>query len=34
MLALWHLASSTPLGQFPQELQELLGETPYASLAT
>lgn len=32
MLALWHLASRTPLGQFPQELQELLGETPYASL--
>ena len=27
-----HLASRTPLGQFPQELQELLGETPYASL--
>src|SRR5262249_36066618 len=32
MLALWHLASGPPLGQFPQELQELLGETPYASL--
>lgn len=32
MLALWHLASGTPLGQYPQELQELLEETPLGEL--
>ena len=32
MLALWHLASGTPLGSYPQELQELLEETPFAEL--
>jgi predicted AAA+ superfamily ATPase len=32
MLALWHLASRTPLGKFPQELQEVLADTPYGSL--
>lgn len=32
MLALWHLASGTPAGAFPQELQELLAATPYAEL--
>jgi predicted AAA+ superfamily ATPase len=33
MLTLWHLASGTPAGKFPQELQELLADTPYAELS-
>jgi hypothetical protein len=32
MLTLWHLASGTPTGAYPQELQELLSGTPYAKL--
>ena len=32
MLTLWHLASATPAGAYPQELQELLADTPYAEL--
>ena len=32
MLALWHLASGTELGDYPQELQELLAETPFDDL--
>ena len=34
MLALWHLASGSQLGAYPQELQELLSETPYGDLGT
>jgi len=34
MLALWHLASGTPLGAYPQELQELLSGTRFDELAT
>jgi predicted AAA+ superfamily ATPase len=33
MLALWHLASGTPLGDYPQDVQELLSETPYGELS-
>jgi predicted AAA+ superfamily ATPase len=33
MLALWHLASGTQLGDYPQELQELLSDTPYRDLS-
>jgi len=33
MLALWHLASGTPLGEYPQELQELLSETGFEEIA-
>jgi predicted AAA+ superfamily ATPase len=29
MLALWHLAAGLPLGEFPQETQELLGASGY-----
>ncbi|MEI2713686.1 MAG: Swt1 family HEPN domain-containing protein [Nocardioides sp.] len=29
MLALWHVAAGLPLGDFPQETQELLGESGY-----
>lgn len=32
MLALWHLASGTALGDYPQDVQELLGDTPFAEL--
>ncbi len=32
MLALWHLAGGTPLGEFPQELQELLLDAGYANV--
>jgi hypothetical protein len=32
MLTLWHLASGTPAGRFPQDLQELLADTPYKNL--
>lgn len=32
MLALWHLASGTPSGEYTQELQELLSETPFAEI--
>ncbi len=32
MLALWHLASSTALGEYPQELQDLLAETSFDDL--
>ena len=28
MLALWHLASGTPLGDYPQDVQDMLSETP------
>jgi predicted AAA+ superfamily ATPase len=34
MLALWHLASGTPLGDYPQDVQELLSGTPFAELST
>jgi hypothetical protein len=33
MLALWHLASATPLGDYPQDVQDLLSETPFDELA-
>src|SRR3954465_14692735 len=33
MLALWHLASVTPLSDYPQDVQELLAETRFADLA-
>lgn len=32
MLALWHLASGTPLSDFPQELQDLLADLPFERL--
>jgi predicted AAA+ superfamily ATPase len=32
MLALWHLASGTPLGDYPQDVQEVLAETRFAEL--
>lgn len=32
MLALWHLASGTQSGDYTQELQELLAETPFGDL--
>src|SRR6478609_2271538 len=32
MLALWHLASGTPLGDYPQDVQELLAETRFGEL--
>ncbi|MBI2692601.1 MAG: ATP-binding protein [Solirubrobacterales bacterium] len=32
MLALWHLASGTALGDYPQGLQELLGESEFSEL--
>ena len=33
MLALWHLASGTPLGDYPQDVQEMLLETPFDELS-
>jgi predicted AAA+ superfamily ATPase len=33
MLALWHLGSRTPLGDHPQDVQDLLAETRFAELA-
>ena len=33
MLALWHVASGTALGDYPQEMQELLGELPFDELS-
>jgi Swt1-like HEPN/Protein of unknown function (DUF499) len=33
MLALWHLASGTPLGDYPQDVQDMLSETPFGDLA-
>ena len=33
MLALWHLASGTPLGDYPQEVQDMLSETPFGELS-
>jgi predicted AAA+ superfamily ATPase len=33
MLALWHLASGTPLGDYPQDVQDILSETPFSELA-
>jgi predicted AAA+ superfamily ATPase len=33
MLALWHLASGTPLGDYPQELQDMLSKTPFGELS-
>ncbi len=33
MLALWHLASGTPLGDYPQDVQEMLSDTPFDELA-
>src|SRR4051794_40691173 len=32
MLALWHLASGTPLGDYPQEVQDLLAQTQFGEL--
>src|SRR5262249_45566408 len=32
MLTLWHLTSDTSAETYPQELQELLGRTPFAKL--
>jgi hypothetical protein len=32
MLALWHLASATPLGDYPQDVQEILSDTPFDEL--
>jgi hypothetical protein len=32
MLALWHLASGTPLGSYPQDVQELLADTGFKEL--
>ncbi len=32
MLALWHVASGTGIGDFPQEVQELLTDTPFADI--
>ena len=34
MLALWHLASGTPLGDYPQDVQDMLSETPFGELAS
>jgi hypothetical protein len=34
MLALWHLASGTPRGEYPQDLQELLGDVRFDELTT
>jgi len=33
MLALWHLASGTPLGDYPQDVQDMLTATPFGELA-
>jgi predicted AAA+ superfamily ATPase len=33
MLALWHLASGTALGDYPQDVQELLSGTPFGELS-
>jgi len=33
MLALWHLASGTPLGDYPQDMQEMLAGMPFSELA-
>src|SRR4051812_1718060 len=33
MLALWHVASGTPLGDYPQDVQELLAGTRFADVA-
>ena len=33
MLALWHLASGTPLGDYSQDVQEVLLETPFDELS-
>src|SRR3954467_4987281 len=33
MLALWHVASGTEPGNYPQELQELLGDLPFDGVA-
>ena len=32
MLALWHLASRTPLGDYPQDVQEILAQTHFDDL--
>ena len=32
MLALWHLASGTPLGDYPQDVQEILAQTRFDEL--
>ncbi len=32
MLALWHLAAGTPVGDFPQDTQELLSDTRFGEL--
>ena len=32
MLALWHLASGTPLGDYPQDVQDMLSETRFGEL--
>src|SRR3954470_1571740 len=32
MLALWHLASGTPLGDYPQDIQDVLAETRFGEL--
>ena len=34
MLALWHLASGTPLGDYPQDVQDMLSGTPFGELAS
>ena len=34
MLALWHLASGTPPGDYPQDVQDMLSETPFSELAS
>src|SRR5450755_424272 len=33
MLALWHLASGTPLGDYPQDVQDMLSKTPFGELS-
>ena len=33
MLALWHVASGAEIGDYPQEMQELLGELPFDELS-
>jgi Swt1-like HEPN/Protein of unknown function (DUF499) len=33
MLALWHLASGTPLGDYPQAFQDLLSQTSFGELS-
>jgi hypothetical protein len=33
MLALWHLASGTPLGDYPQDVQDMLSETRFGELS-